>query len=228
MADRVATMSRGLVQQVASPADLYAHPTNLFGQGMSRMRSSTVLRRRLGTCDWRSISSSSWAAMYWCICSPTPQQQRVISSPFAAEDAAQIASPAAGARLLARSNPLSRIARRGCRRIHRRYPAGAPVRPGVWKRIERVVSAGIDVLEPVVVDSSRLRHAETVPDAMRSSWLTVGPACGSPHATCWHECKESECSQQHQRQFQGVESRVRPGPLPAVRDDRRAADPRSR
>jgi len=173
MADRVATMSRGLVQQVASPADLYAHPTNLFGQGMSRMRSSTVLRRRLGTCDWRSISSSSWAAMYWCICSPTPQQQRVISSPFAAEDAAQIASPAAGARLLARSNPLSRIARRGCRRIHRRYPAGAPVRPGVWKRIERVVSAGIDVLEPVVVDSSRLRHAETVPDAMPSSWLTV-------------------------------------------------------
>jgi len=164
MADRVATMSRGLVQQVASPADLYAHPTNLFVAGfigsppMSLfegvvVRDADVLGVRFGS-QWLELPASQsltdWEDRAVVIGirpedvedaafdSAAPQTRRLrltvdlveqLGSDVlvhlltdataaqgaqltdAAEDAAQIATPTAGARLLARCNPRSRIAR---------------------------------------------------------------------------------------------------------------------
>lgn len=164
MADRVATMSRGLVQQVASPADLYAHPTNLFVAGfigsppMSLfdgvvVRDDGALGVRFGS-QWLELPASealtSWEGRAVVIGirpedvedaafdAAAPQTRRLrlavdlveqLGSDVlvhlltdavaaqgaqlkdAAEDAAQIATPAAGARLLARCNPRCRIAR---------------------------------------------------------------------------------------------------------------------
>ncbi len=164
MADRVATMSRGLVQQVASPADLYAHPTNLFVAGfigsppMSLfdgvvVRVDGALGVRFGS-QWLDLPESA-ALTKWegravvigirpedvedaVFDSAAPQTRRlrlavdlveqlgsdvlvhVVTDATAAqgaqladaaEDAAQIAAPTAGARLLARCNPRSRITR---------------------------------------------------------------------------------------------------------------------
>jgi len=164
MADRVATMSRGLVQQVASPADLYAHPTNLFVAGfigsppMSLfdgvvVRDDGALGVRFGS-QWLELPASealtSWEGRAVVIGirpedvedaafdTAAPQTRRLrlavdlveqLGSDVlvhlltdavaaqgaqlkdAAEDAAQIATPTAGARLLARCNPRCRIAR---------------------------------------------------------------------------------------------------------------------
>jgi len=164
MADRVATMSRGLVQQVASPADLYAHPTNLFVAGfigsppMSLfdgvvVRDDGALGVRFGS-QWLELPASealtSWEGRAVVIGirpedvedaafdAAAPQTRRLrlavdlveqLGSDVlvhlltdavaaqgaqlkdAAEDAAQIATHTAGARLLARCNPRCRIAR---------------------------------------------------------------------------------------------------------------------
>ncbi|MEI6498247.1 MAG: TOBE domain-containing protein, partial [Actinomycetota bacterium] len=164
MADRVATMSRGLVQQAASPAELYAKPTNLFVAGFIGSppmnlfdgvvaRVDGALGVRFGT-QWLELPESE-AVTNWEGCavvigirpedvedavfdSAAPQTRRLrlpvdlveqLGSDVlvhvltdataaqgaqladAAEDSAQIANPTVGARLLARCNPRSRIAR---------------------------------------------------------------------------------------------------------------------